>query len=106
MIRKERNLRIKNSRSTKKQATDNDNRHVAAIINGVINTTQNENASNASNVGTNVPLPPMPQHGPHARPSVIAATQPQCAPPSSSSTVSSQITYDHNGNIVNNGTNQ
>ena len=104
--KKRKKYKNKNSRQAKKQATVDDNRHVAAIINGVINATRNENASNVSHVGTNIPLPPRPQHGPHARPPVVAANQTQRTSPSSNSMVSSQITYDHNGNIVNDNTNE
>ena len=69
-------------------------RHIAAIINGVMQATRNENESIAgsvpSQIGTN---PRMPQHGTHAR-NASATTM-------RSTSSSSGRVYDHNGNIVN-----
>ena len=74
------------------------NRHVAAIINGVMQANRNEGSVvSPSTTGTNMSLPPMHQHGPHARPPhAVNSVQAQ----QSNASVTSQVTYDHNGNIL------
>ena len=57
----------KSSPAGKKTAAEEANRHVAPIINGVMNTTRNQSAVSTISVARNTPmrnppLPPMPQH--------------------------------------------
>ena len=77
----------------KKKNNDGDeaNRHVAAIINGVMQASRNENNSvSGSSIPSQVSAR-QPQHGPHAR---------QAAAAQSSASSRRSVTYDHNGNIV------
>ena len=96
------------SKTKKRKQQHNDeetNRQIAAIINGVMNASRVEASTSTQGSGisrlssnnnhNHPPLPPMPQHGPHARPpSTVNQVQQQ-----NSSNIS-QVTYDHNGNIV------
>ena len=96
------------SKTKKRKQQHNDeetNCQIAAIINGVMNASRVEASTSTQGSGisrlssnnnpNHPPLPPMPQHGPHARPpSTVNQVQQQ-----NSSNIS-QVTYDHNGNIV------
>ena len=59
--------------------------------------TRNEIVSAAVPILGTIPLPHMPQHGPHARPS---ASIDQVRQNSSTKSIVRQLTYDYNGNIV------
>ena len=78
----------------KQKGSDDSNRHVAAIINGVIQATCNETESVA---GSSIPsqvggtTPRMPQHGSHARNSSAV---------SNANTTLTTRQYDHNVNVV------
>jgi hypothetical protein len=81
----------KKQKSVEGGGGDEHQRQVAAIINGVMQASRHENSG--ASVPGQITLPPMPQHGPHARPRSVAQVS---APPSTQSVV----TYDHTGNIV------
>ena len=81
---------------------NNNNSHIAAIINGVMQATRHENGSVASstipstvggNETRNSSAVQMPQHGTHARNTSAVS-------PHSASTQQRRVTYDHNGDIV------
>ena len=85
----EANKKARNSSSV--TVNDND-RQVAAIINGVMQASRHEtDSTSGSSIPTQVNTrAQMPQHGPHARNASQVTTASQ----------RSQVTYDHNGNIV------
>ena len=89
--------------SSKKSRNVNDvsqnDKHVAAIINGVMQASRHEtdsiaNSSIPSQVGGNHRNPRMPQHGPHARQAAATGA-------SQGGASRTPLVYDHNGNIVN-----
>ena len=71
------------------------NRHVAAIINGIMQANRNTSSSST----TTPSLPPMPQHGLNARPPV-QINQVRAEQNNSDQSRTSAVTYDHNGNVV------
>ena len=79
----------------KRKDTNDSNHHVAAIINGVIQATQNETADLVT--GSSIPsqvraIPPrMPQHGSHA---------PNSTAVSNAGTNAISQRYDHNSNVI------
>ena len=86
----------RNNDSGTNNAPNANDRHVAAIINGVIQAsrTERDGLSTTGSIPTQVQ---MPQHGPHVRVpprSVSAAT-------TGSVSQAASVRYDHNGNIVN-----
>jgi hypothetical protein len=90
----ESNKRSRNS-SAVTTGDETSQRHIAAIINGVMQATRHENDSVSgsqvpSQVGGNADRTQMPQHGPHARSIANISTGSQ----------RSQTQYDHNGNII------
>ena len=82
----------------KKRKVDGDNKHIAAIINGVMQATRHENESISSSSipshvsGTGARSARMPQHGTHVR-QVNATSQ-------SASQHRHPLHFDHNGDIV------
>ena len=78
------------------KSSDDSNRHVAAIINGVINATRNENASTGSSIPSSVGGAARPQHGPHAR----ASSAVQIDNASAGASSRGNVTYDHEGNVI------
>ena len=94
--KKRKEFKEKNSTSSKKKFKEDENRKISAIINGVINASRNESVASPNPSDRNYILPPMPQHGIYARPS----TSINRVSTSSGTSATSQITYDHNGNIV------
>jgi hypothetical protein len=96
--RKAHKNKIANDPPSKKNKSKNDenDRHVAAIINGIMQANRVEREA-MSVSGASVPsqiTPQMPQHGPHARPRTVSGT--------TVVTQASQgnVTFDHTGNIV------
>ena len=82
----------KKARNSSSVTVNDNDRQIAAIINGVMQASRHENDSTS---GSSIPTQvntrvQMPQHGPHARTSSQVTTTSQ----------RSQVTYDHNGNIV------
>ncbi len=89
------------NKKKQKQGTDNNDRQIAAIINGVMQASRHENDSIANSTlpshigGTNGSgSARMPQHGPHARAIQSANTS------GDTSSQRTPVQYDHNGNIV------
>lgn len=78
---------------------DENNRHVAAIINGIMQANRNASSASTATGTTNTSLPPMSQHGPHARPPV-EINQVRTTQSSSDQSRASVVTYDHNGNVL------
>ena len=72
-----------------KKNDDIDNRHVAAIINGVMQASRNETESVAASTLSGSR---MPQHGPHARAAAATST--------STRSNRSNLRFDHTGNII------
>ena len=89
---REQHIANKKSRNSSSVTVNDTDRQVAAIINGVMQASRHANDSTS---GSSIPTQvntrtQMPQHGPHAR----SASQVSIA------SQRSQVTYDHNGNIV------
>ncbi len=72
--------------------SEDGNRLVAAVINGVMNASRHESQSVADSSIPSQITPRQPQHGPHARQAAAAQT--------SNNSTRSTVTYDHNGNVV------
>ena len=90
-------------RKNKKPRADNENnRHVAAIINGVMQASRHER--DADSVSPSIPSRvSMPQHGPHAWPPATQRDVNAITQGSANSQASSRNTsynFDHNGNII------
>ena len=98
--KKRKEYKEKNSPVAKKISAEKANRHVAAIINGVMNATRNQSAVSTISAARNTsmrnppPPPPMPQHEPHSCP--LPTTIGQVQQHSIASNMST-ITYEHNG---------
>ena len=72
---------------------------MAAIINRIMQANRNASSASSGLGSTDISLPPMPQHGPHARPP-LEINQIRTGQNNSDQSCASTVTYDHNGNIL------